>query len=334
MVAGMRDTVTARIREKAFALGFSHIGFAAGNALVEEYGQLKTWLESGKHAGMDWLSRDPQKRTDPALVLEGCQTVISVAMNYFTPQQHAHDPVAARISRYAWGDDYHEILIERLEQLEQFIAGEEPEARSRRYVDTGPVMDKAWAVRAGIGWLGKHSNVITRDRGSWVFLGEILTTLALDHDVRMEDYCGTCTSCLDACPTQAIVSPYVVDSNLCISYLTIEHRGEHPDEAARMDFQNWVYGCDICQDVCPWNSFARDTEEGGFEARPWNIAPGIRELAEITDEEFRTRFRKSPIKRTKADGLRRNARTLLIQNESHTDRKTETTDHRKDYGTS
>ncbi|MFZ1729913.1 MAG: tRNA epoxyqueuosine(34) reductase QueG [Bacteroidota bacterium] len=326
--------MTDRIREKALALGFSHVGFAAAKALDAEAVHLNEWLDGGRHAGMQWLARDPQRRCDPSLVLEECSTVISVAMNYYTKQQHSTDPEAARISRYAWGDDYHDILSSRLAELEKFMVAEEPEARTRRYVDTGPVMDKAWAVRAGIGWQGKHSNVITRDRGSWVFLGEILTTLELVNDVPMEDFCGTCTSCIEACPTNAIIQPYVVDSARCISYLTIEHRGEFPEEAPKEDFQNWIYGCDICQDVCPWNSFAQQTTEAGYEPRQWNIAPAIAEFAEITDDEFRRRFRRSPIKRTKVDGLRRNARTLLLQNESHTDRKNETTDHRKDYGTS
>lgn len=334
MVVSQQAELSALIRAKALELGFSHVGFAAAVPLDEERKHLETWLARGAQANMHWLDRDPLRRSDPAQVLPDCRTVISLAMNYYTPQQHAENPELARISRYAWGDDYHDVLDASMHELESFIAQAEPAARTRRYVDTGPVMDKAWAVRAGIGWQGKHSNVITRDRGSWVFLGEILTTLALDPDAPMLDYCGSCTSCLDACPTQAIVEPYVVDSNRCISYLTIEHRGDFPDQVKDWNFQNWVYGCDICQDVCPWNSFAQAATEPAFEARSWNVAPPVTELAQIDDEEFRRRFRKSPVKRTKADGLRRNARILLIQNESHTDSETETTDHRKDYGTS
>ncbi len=319
MVVAEGQTPTDRIRNHAYALGFSHVGFAAAEAMAEEARLLKAWLDAGFHAGMGWLARDPERRADPRQVLEGARTVISVAMNYYTPQAHSQKRDAARISRYAWGDDYHDVMDTRLAALEQLIVREHENARTRRYVDTGPVMDKAWAVRAGIGWLGKHGNVITRDRGSWVFLGEILTTLELQCDAPMEDFCGTCTSCLEACPTQAIVRPYVVDSSRCISYLTIEHRGPHPAHASRMDFQNWVYGCDICQDVCPWNSFARTTEEAAFFPRPANIVPRIAELALIDDEEFRARFRKSPVKRAKAEGLRRNARTLLQQNESNRD---------------
>ncbi|MBE0644199.1 MAG: tRNA epoxyqueuosine(34) reductase QueG [Bacteroidetes bacterium] len=334
MVVNPASSLTERIRRHALSLGFSHIGFAEAGRLHWEADRLGAWLASGFEAGMHWMARDPERRCDPRQVLEGTQSVISVAMNYFTPHEHSKDFGNARVSRYAWGDDYHDIIGERLAALEEFIVRECPEARTRRYVDTGPVMDKAWAVKAGIGWLGKHGNVITRDMGSWVFLGEILTTVALVYDTPMADFCGTCTSCLDACPTAAIVRPYIVDAARCISYLTIEHKGEHPSEAAKMNFQSWVYGCDVCQDVCPWNSFALPTEEAGFSPRPWNIAPGIGELAVLEDEEFRDRYRRSPIKRTKAAGLRRNARTLLKQRESHTDTEPGTTAHRKDYGTS
>jgi len=334
MVVKNEDSLTTRLRMRAAELGFSHIGFSPASPLDTEAVRLRTWLDSRHHADMRWMEKDPDRRTDPRQVLEGAASVISVAMNYYVPQEHSCSDGAARISRYAWGDDYHDILGERLAALEEFIRAERPEARSRRYVDTGPVMDKAWAVRAGIGWLGKNGNVITRDLGSWVFLGEILTTVELDYGTPMDDYCGSCTRCLEACPTQAIVRPYVVDSSRCLSYLTIEHRGEFAVEAAGWDFEGWVYGCDTCQDVCPWNSFAQPTEEPGYAPRAWNIAPQVEELAALSVEEFRERFRRSPIKRTKVEGLRRNARTLLAQRESHTDRENELTAHRKDYGTS
>ena len=181
---------------------------------------------------------------------------------------------------------------------------------AKSYVDTGPVMDKAWAARAGIGWLGKHTNIITRKFGSWVFLGEILIDAELEYDAPMLDYCGKCTACIDACPTQAIVQPYVLDANKCISYLTIEHRGSLPKEIVP-DFQNWVYGCDICQDVCPWNRFQNETEEPAFQPRKENAAPKLMELAEMSQEEFSRRFRKSPMKRTKHSGLTRNAKAVL-----------------------
>ena len=314
-----RDTVTDRLRREAHALGFSHFGVAPVGAMEQEQRLLEAWLAAGRHGGMAWMERDPTRRCDPRRVLEGARSVISVAMNYYSPEEHATDPDIAKISRYAWGSDYHDLLGERLERLERCIAEALPEERTRRYVDTGPVMDKAWAVRAGIGWLGKNGNVITRDLGSWIFLGEILTTAVLEYDTPIGDFCGSCTRCLEACPTEAIVEPCVVDARKCISYLTIEHRGEHEAQWREADFRNWVYGCDICQDVCPWNSFAQPTGEAAFTPRPWNLSPRIEELAEIDDETFRERFRKSPIKRTKAEGLRRNARTLLAQRESHRD---------------
>lgn len=318
MVNGSQ-TIRDRIREKAFALGFSHFGIAAAGPMPEEEARLRAWLGKGYHGAMAWMAKDTHRRSDPRQVLEGARSVISVAMNYYSPEQHAADRDAARISRYAWGEDYHLILEKRLTELEQFVVAEKPEARTRRYVDTGPVMDKVWAVRAGIGWLAKNGNVITRDFGSWVFLGEILTTLEFEYDVPIEDFCGSCTACLDECPTEAIVEARVVDSTKCISYLTIEHRGPHDEDALAMDFRNWVYGCDICQDVCPWNSFSQPTAEPGFAPRSFNLTPTIADIAGISDEDFRENFRKSPVKRTKAEGLRRNARTLLAQQESYTD---------------
>jgi epoxyqueuosine reductase len=195
--------------------------------------------------------------------------------------------------------------------LLDFIKTAEPTAEGKVYVDTGPVMDKAWAVRAGIGWLGKHTNVITREFGSWVFLGEILLTLELDYDAPIADFCGTCTACIKACPTQAIVQPYLLDSNRCISYLTIELKDKQIPDDLKPQLENWIYGCDICQDVCPWNSFATTTTEPGFQPREENVAPRLDELATMTQEQFSQQFRKSPIKRTKHSGLMRNVKTAM-----------------------
>ncbi len=310
---------SAAIRDLAFGLGFSHVGFAAAAALANERIGLEQWLASGYQADMRWMERDVDKRCDPSLVLPGARSVISVAMNYYTAPQHLQDADVARISRYAWGDDYHDIIGEKLKLLEQGIRELVPDAQTRRYVDTGPVMDKAWAVRAGIGWLGKNANVITRDLGSWVFLGEVLTTIDLEYDTPISDYCGSCTSCLEACPTQAIVAPAVIDSNRCISWLTIECRDDELPLSEDMRLDNWVFGCDVCQDVCPWNSFARETGEQAFQPRPGNTALLLTELSEISDEAFRERFRRSPVKRSKPSGLRRNARTVLARKESNMD---------------
>jgi epoxyqueuosine reductase len=259
---------------------------------------------------MEWMAHNVEKRIDPRAIVPGARSVICVAMNYYTDVAHSDDPEVGKISRYAWGDDYHIIMTERLERLQQAVRELEPSARTKLYVDTGPVMDKAWAARAGIGWLGKHTNIITTDFGSWVFLGEIITDLALVYDEPIADRCGTCRACIDACPTGALDEPYVLDSTKCISYWTIEHRGEIPASLAAQ-FEHWVYGCDICQDVCPWNSFQQPTPEDAFMPRPWNVAPRLDELASLSKEEFQARVRRSPVKRTKHEGLTRNARVAM-----------------------
>ena len=306
----MESSPTQRIKMKAVELGFTRIGIARAELLNEEENHLREWFARGYHALMQWLERDIEKRIDVTKVLPNAKSVICVTLNYYSPSRHSENPNLGKISRYAWGDDYHAVLTQRLEKLYEFLKSEIPGVEGKIYVDTGPVMDKAWAVRAGIGWLGKHTNVITREFGSWVFLGEILIDAELEYDTPMLDYCGNCTACLDACPTQAIVQPYVLDANKCISYLTIEHRSELPKEIVS-NFQNWVYGCDICQEVCPWNRFQKETEEPAFQPRSENIAPRLAELAEMTHEEFSRRFKKSPMKRTKHSGLTRNAKAVL-----------------------
>lgn len=310
----------AELQRYAHSLGFSHVGIAAAGVLPAERERLQSWLAKGYHAEMTWMERDPERRADPRQVLEGAQTVISVAMNYYHPVDHERDRTRGLLSRYAWGDDYHDVMDIPLKKLEAWLAQRVPESQSRRYIDTGPVMDKAWAVQAGIGWLGKNGNVITRDLGSWVFLGEIITTASLSPDVPIQDYCGSCTACLDACPTRAIVEPYVVDSTRCISYLTIEYRGEELPEGASMNFDGWLYGCDTCQDVCPWNSNAVESPLAAFAPRSGETSLPLSVASSMEDSAFRERFRRSPVKRTKSSGLRRNARTLLAQQESNTDR--------------
>jgi len=304
-------SITSTIKEKALELGFSVVGIAApADELHIEGARLREWLHRGYHASMDWMNRDIEKRIDPRKVLPEAKSVLCVAMNYYSSTNHSTESGAGKISRYAWGDDYHLVLPERLKQLLAFIQSLQPDVHGRYYVDTGPVMDKAWAVRAGIGWMGKHTNVISKEYGSWIFLGELILDIELEYDAPMEDFCGTCTACIDACPTQAIVEPYILDANKCISYLTIEHRGELPTGITQK-FDRWVYGCDICQDVCPWNRFAKETHEQAFAPREENIAPKLNELRDISQEEFSRRFRKSPIKRTKHIGLTRNAAAVL-----------------------
>jgi epoxyqueuosine reductase len=302
--------ITTSIKRRALDLGFAAAGVARADALTEEGTRLNEWLSRGYEATMEWMARDPKKRSDPREVLPGARSVVSVAMNYYAPVTHSGDARAGKISRYAWGDDYHLIIPERLEQLLEHIRTLIPGVSGLVYVDTGPVMDKAWAVRSGIGWLGKHTNVITQTVGSWVFLGEILLDADLAYDTPITDHCGTCTACLDACPTGAIVEPYVVDASRCLSYWTIEHRGPI-DPAIVPDMEGWVFGCDICQDVCPWNKFQQPASESRFLPRPENVAPPLAELATISQEEFSRRFRQNPVKRAKREGLIRNARAVI-----------------------
>lgn len=311
-------TPTQNIKSKVRDLGFTHVGIARVGLLDEEGDHLQEWLRRGYQGTMTWMARNMEKRVDPANIVPGAKSVICVAMNYYTPAQHSANNEHGKISRYAWGDDYHDILGERLKQLWAWMQQEFPGIDGRYYVDTGPVMDKVWAERSGIGWIAKHTNVITPDFGSWVFLGEVITTLELEYDAPSVDHCGDCTLCIEACPTGAIVEPYVVDANRCLSYLTIEHRGEITGEVTNQ-FENWIYGCDICQDVCPWNhKFAAGTDEERFKPREWNVAPDLNEWKEMSQEEFSQKFKGSPIKRTKREGLTRNAQIVL---EHQNDRK-------------
>jgi epoxyqueuosine reductase len=304
--------LTAEVKRRAFELGFEKVGVVRAEALTDERARLEEWLARGLHATMGWMERDVARRTDPRELLPEARTVVAVALNYYTPHEHAHVEGSGKISRYAWGDDYHDVLGEKLKALLAHVEEVAPGARGKVCVDAQPAMDKAWAVHAGLGWIGKHTNLITREYGSWVFLGELLLDIELEYDgARVEDHCGTCTLCLDACPTQAIVEPYVVDSNLCISHATIELRDAELPAPVAENLDGWLYGCDVCQDVCPWNRFEQPTTEARFEPRPGAVAPDLAEIAALTHEAYVERFRRSPVKRAKLSGLQRNARTLL-----------------------
>jgi len=302
-------TLTGLVKDRARELDFSKVGIARVQTLDEEGARLREWLSKGYHATMLWMARDPDKRAEVRAIVPNARSVISLATNYYTPSIHSADPEKAKISRYAWGDDYHVVLTPRIQELVRCIISERPGANVAFYVDTGPVMDKAWAVRAGIGWLGKHTNVISKEYGSWIFLGEIIVDLELEYDEPMADFCGSCTACIEACPTGAIIEPYKLDSNKCISYLTIEHRGEFSDEL-KPHLDNWVFGCDICQDVCPWNRFQQPTDERAFAPRSGNVTPDLEDLGKLTAEEFSERFKRSPVKRTKREGMVRNVRAV------------------------
>lgn len=307
-----RARLTSEIKRRALELGFHKVGVVRAEPLEDERARLEEWLRRGHHAGMSWMERDVERRTDPRHLLHGARSVVAVALNYYTPHEHTNDPGTGKISRYAWGDDYHDVLSERLRALLDFVRELAPEAHGKTCVDAQPAMDKAWAARAGLGWIGKHTNLITRDYGSWVFLGELVLDIELQYDdAREEDHCGTCTLCLDACPTGAIVEPYVVDSARCISHATIELRAPALPEEIAENLDGWLYGCDICQDVCPWNRFEQPTEESRFEPRPGNVSASIEDILNLTHDAYVERFRRSPVKRAKLAGLQRNARALL-----------------------
>jgi epoxyqueuosine reductase len=302
----MVDRAEDRVKAKARDLGFSLVGIAAAEPLKDEEARLREWLRRGYQASMAWMERRTEKRCDPREILAGATSLVCVAMNYYTPHAHPNDEEHGKISRYAWGEDYHRVLGQRLEELRTWMNIEFPGTEATWYVDTGPVLEKVWAERAGIGWQGKHSNVISRTLGSWIFLGEIITTLSLEPDRPETDHCGTCRLCIDACPTDAIVEPYLVDSGKCLSYLTIEHRTEISGKITGQ-FEGWIYGCDVCQDVCPWNQkFAEPSAEQAFIPREDRVEPKLEEWSRMSREEFAERFRESPIKRTKWEGLMRN----------------------------
>lgn len=297
-----------KLRALAFEIGIDKIGAVPVQALDSEAEHLTDWLAKGFQGEMQWLTREPEKRSDPRLIFPETKTVLVAAVNYFTPHEHSG---TGKISRYAWGDDYHDIVKEKLRALLERIRLEFPKVDGKVCVDTAPVMEKAWAVRAGLGWIGKHSNLITTDLGSWVFIGEILLNVEVENDTEtVLDHCGTCTACIEACPTDAIVEPYVVDSRKCISYATIELRDEHLPENIATNLNGWLYGCDICQDVCPWNRFEKPTNEERFEPRNSETSLSPETLIEMEHPEYATRFRRSAMKRTKLAGLKRNARQL------------------------
>ncbi|MCA2719161.1 tRNA epoxyqueuosine(34) reductase QueG [Microcystis sp. M169S2] len=299
-----------QIKEKALELGFHGVGIASVDSQDSAVSHLKSWLERGYHAHMDWMTNP--KRQDIKTLWPEVRSLICLALNYYTPQQHSQEQNHGKISRYAWGRDYHKVLSKKLKALSQWLESQGEQIQTRYYVDTGPVQDKVWAQRAGIGWIAKNGNLITRNYGSWVFLGEILTNLPLEPDRPHSAHCGTCSRCLSACPTQAIVSPSVVDANRCIAYHTIENRSVTlPTEIAK-NLQGWVAGCDICQDVCPWNQrFAQVTDVEDFQPRPENLSPRLDELANLTIEEWDRRFISSALRRIKPQQWRRNAQANL-----------------------
>jgi epoxyqueuosine reductase len=304
--------LSGRIKARAFAAGFEKIGIVPAQALDDEHNQLVQWLERGYHGEMAWMARNPELRTDPRKLFPAARSVVVVAKNYYTPTAHTNDAGTGKVSRYAWGDDYHEIVAGKLRLLLAGIKEDAPEVEGKVCVDIQPIMDKAWAARAGLGWIGKHTNLITTEYGSWVFIGELLLNIKLEYDNEVvADHCGSCTLCIDACPTSAITEPYLVDSNRCISYATIELREpELPSDLAE-HLEGWFYGCDICQDVCPWNRFEQITDEPRFQPREGNVNSSLSKVLELTPATYAQRYHGSAMKRAKLSGLQRNAHALL-----------------------
>ena len=304
-------SLTEQIKQKAREIGFHKIGIVRAESLDREGERFKQWLGMNFHGAMQWLEREPEKRISPNLIFPAAKSIVVVALNYYTPHEHEENDSKGKVSRYAWGDDYHDVLKEKLRELLAFIKTLDENADGKICVDTAPMMDKAWAVRAGLGWLGKHSNLITKEYGSWVFLGEILLNLELEYETEtIADHCGNCTKCLDACPTNAIVAPYLIDSKACLSYATIESRDTKLSQEIAENLNGWLYGCDICQDVCPWNRFQKPTEETRFEPRAENVSADLDAILALTPETYAEKFRRSAMKRTKISGLKRNAEAL------------------------
>ncbi|GJM15527.1 MAG: epoxyqueuosine reductase [Thermodesulfobacteriota bacterium] len=303
-----RAGLTIAIKDKAMDLGFDLIGVSPIDSFPENQ-FYKEWLNKGFSGEMKYLERNSEKREDIQNILPGAKSVISCAMNYNTdyPYSIEHtDNTKGWISRYAWGDDYHDTIKNKLQILMDYICSESShEVESKLYVDTGPVLEKTYGKYAGVGWVGKNTCLINQEIGSWIFLGEIITSLELEYDVPVPDRCGTCTRCIEACPTDAIIEPYILDSRLCISYLTIELKDKIPHEL-REGVDNNIYGCDICQDVCPWNKRAHISDKTEFEPREGLLNPNLPYLSSLSVDEFRKHFKGSPIKRTKRRGLLRN----------------------------
>lgn len=292
------------IKAEAARLGFELCGISAAGFLEKEAKDLEEWLHRGYHGSMQWMENHFDKRTDPRQLVEGAKSVISVIHNYLPSSEFRQPEGAPKVSVYAWGEDYHRVLKHKLSQLLSYIQEHAGEVNARIFTDSAPVMDKVWAAKSGLGWIGKHTNLITPQRGSWYFIGEIILDLALEPDAAVNDFCGTCTRCIDACPTGAL-EPYRIDARKCISYLTIELRDKTP--AVYHDQLNgWAYGCDICQQVCPWNSFA--TAATGQDFKPLNhILSFERKDWEMLDEkQFRKLTKHSAMSRVKWEKMKEN----------------------------
>ena len=288
-------------------MGFSFVGVSKARQLEEEAPRLESWLKAEKHGKMDYMANHFDKRLDPRLLVPGAKSVVSLMYNYFTESKQ--NDQAPKISKYAYGEDYHDVIKHKLRELWEKMEARVGQVEGRIFVDSAPVLEKAWAKNAGIGWVGKNSNLISKQQGSFFFLAELIIDLELEPDGPIKDYCGTCTACIDACPTEAIVEPYVVDGSKCISYFTIELKEAIP-LAFKGQLDDWMFGCDVCQDVCPWNRFSKQHNEPLFHPKGELLAMTRSDWRELTEEVFKELFRHSPVKRTKYAGLKRNIQFL------------------------
>ncbi len=292
-----------QIKNEAKRLGFLSCGIAKAGFLEAEAPRLERWLKNGFQGEMHYMENHFDKRLDPTLLVDGAKSVISLLLNYYP--ESTQNPESYQISKYAYGQDYHFVIKDKLKELLHFIQNEIGEVNGRAFVDSAPVLDKAWAAKSGLGWIGKNANLITQKTGSFYFIAELIVDLELDYDTPTTDHCGTCTACIDACPTQAIVAPYVVDGSKCISYFTIELKDQLPPEM-KGAWNDWMFGCDVCQDVCPWNRFAKPHQEPAFNPHPDLLQLTKKDWEEITEDTFRKVFKNSAVKRTKYEGLKRN----------------------------
>jgi epoxyqueuosine reductase len=299
-----KKEISQSIKVKAFELGFESCGISKAEKLGDHQKALENWNQKGLNASMHYMENNFEKRLDPTLLEVGTQSVISVLINYF-PKDQQVNPGVPKIAKYAYGKDYHFVIKDKLKKLLDYINTDLVSCQGRVFTDSAPVLERAWAAKSGLGWIGKNTCLIVPNKGSFFFIGEVLIDAELEYDRPITDYCGTCTKCLNACPTNALVAPYLLDSNRCISYQTIENKGELPG-TLKNKFQDWIFGCDICQDVCPWNKFAAPTTEPEFTPNRRIIEMSREDWDNLDNAQFNLLFKKSALMRAKFNGLRRN----------------------------
>ncbi|WP_373057852.1 tRNA epoxyqueuosine(34) reductase QueG [Zunongwangia sp. H14] len=303
----IKEKYSEMIKTEAKRLGFLSCGISKAEFLEEEAPRVEEFLNKNRHGEMQWMENHFDKRLDPTKLVPGSKSVISLLLNYY-PHEFQNKE-SYKISKYAYGRDYHFVIKDKLKQLLNFMQDEIGEIEGRAFVDSAPVLDKAWAARSGLGWIGKNSNLLSKQTGSFFFIAELIVDLGLEYDTPVTDHCGSCTACIDACPTDAIVEPYKVDGSKCISYFTIELKDELPN-SYKDKFDDWMFGCDVCQDVCPWNRFSKPHNEPLFNPHPQLLENDKKDWEEITKETFNEIFKKSAVKRTKYEGLKRNLHFL------------------------